>query len=82
VPGPIPGTPALVDRLADKGVPLYAITNFGDEAFELFRPTMPVLGHMRDIVVSGVEKLVKPGMRSSNWPRAGLAMSRGDAVRG
>jgi hypothetical protein len=43
---------------------------------------MPVLGHMRDIVVSGVEKLVKPGMRSSNWPRAGLAMSRGDAVRG
>lgn len=61
VPGPIPGTPALVDRLADKGVPLYAITNFGDEAFELFRPTMPVLGHMRDIVVSGVEKLVKPG---------------------
>lgn len=61
VPGPIPGTPALVDRLAARGVPLYAITNFGDEAFALFRPTMPVLAHMRDIVVSGVEKLVKPG---------------------
>lgn len=61
IPGPIPGTPALVDRLAAKGVPLYAITNFGDEAFELFRPTMPALAHMRDIVVSGVEKLIKPG---------------------
>lgn len=61
VPGPIPGTSALVDRLAARGVPLYAITNFGDEAFELFRPTCPALGHMRDIVVSGVEKLVKPG---------------------
>ena len=61
VPGPIPGTPALVDRLAARGVPLYAITNFGDEAFRLFRPTMPALDHMRDIVVSGVEKLVKPG---------------------
>ncbi|MDE1916400.1 MAG: HAD family phosphatase [Sphingomonadales bacterium] len=61
VPGPIPGTPALVDRLAARGVPLYAITNFGDEAFELFRPTFPVLDHMRDIVISGVEKLVKPG---------------------
>ena len=61
LPGPIPGTPALVDRLAARGVPLYAITNFGDEAFALFRPTFPVLGHMRDIVVSGVEKLVKPG---------------------
>jgi 2-haloacid dehalogenase len=61
VPGPIPGTPALVDRLAARGVPLFAITNFGDEAFEMFRPTMPVLAHMRDIVVSGVEKMVKPG---------------------
>lgn len=60
IPGPIPGTPALVDRLAARGVPLYAITNFGDEAFELFRPTLPQLGHMRDIVVSGVEKMVKP----------------------
>jgi len=61
IPGPIPGTPALVERLAARGVPLYAITNFGDEAFALFRPTMPALSHMCDIVVSGVEKLVKPG---------------------
>jgi 2-haloacid dehalogenase len=61
IPGPIPGTPALVEQLAERGVPLYAITNFGDEAFALFRPTMPALRHMRDIVVSGVEKLVKPG---------------------
>jgi 2-haloacid dehalogenase len=60
IPGPIPGTPALVDRLAAGGVPLYAITNFGDEAFALFRPTLPQLEHMRDIVVSGVEKMVKP----------------------
>ncbi|WP_206241997.1 HAD family hydrolase [Novosphingobium terrae] len=60
IPGPIPGTPALVDRLAARGVPLYAITNFGVEAFDLFRPTMPQLEHMRDIVVSGEEKMVKP----------------------
>lgn len=60
IPGPIPGTPALVDRLAARGVPLYAITNFGVEAFDLFRPTMPQLEHMRDIVVSGAEKMVKP----------------------
>ncbi|HZU63884.1 MAG TPA: HAD family phosphatase [Novosphingobium sp.] len=61
LPGPIPGTPALVERLAARGVPLYAITNFGDEAFARFRPTFPVLAHMGDIVISGVEKLVKPG---------------------
>lgn len=60
VPGPVPGTHALVDALAARGVPQYAITNFGADAFAMFRPTFPVLDHMRDIVVSGVERLTKP----------------------
>ncbi|NVD44829.1 HAD-IA family hydrolase [Qipengyuania atrilutea] len=61
IPGPVPGTPELIDRLAANDVPLYAITNFGAEFWERFHPTMSVLGHFRDIVVSGREKLVKPG---------------------
>ena len=60
VPGPVPGTAALVDALAARGVPLYAITNFGAEFWEEFRPTEPVLNHFREIVVSGQEKLAKP----------------------
>jgi 2-haloacid dehalogenase len=60
VPGPIAGTHDLVNRLSARGVPQYAITNFGDETFALFRPTFPILGSMRDIVVSGTERLVKP----------------------
>lgn len=60
VPGPVPGTHDLVRRLAARGVPQFAITNFGADAFALFRPTFPVLDHMRDIVVSGTECLVKP----------------------
>jgi 2-haloacid dehalogenase len=60
VPGPIEGTHPLVERLARRGVPQYSITNFGAEAFALFRPTFPILDHMRDIVVSGTERLVKP----------------------
>lgn len=60
IPGPVPGSVALVERLAAKGVPLYAITNFGAEFWDQFRPTFPPLDHMRDIVVSGVEKLAKP----------------------
>lgn len=60
LPGPVPGTHALIERMAARAVPQYAITNFGDEAFALFRPTFPVLDHMRDIVVSGVERLIKP----------------------
>lgn len=60
VPGPVPGTAALVDALAARGVPLYAITNFGAEFWEEFRPTAPVVDHFREIVVSGQEKLAKP----------------------
>lgn len=60
VPGPVPGSLELVEALDDAGVPLYAITNFGAEFWDIFRPTAPVFDRFRDIVVSGVEKLVKP----------------------
>lgn len=61
VPGPVPGSLDLVEALAARGVPLYAITNFGADTWAMFRPTFPILDHMRDIVVSGHERLVKPG---------------------
>ena len=60
LPGPVPGTPALIEQLAARGVPQYAITNFGVDAWAMFRPTFPVLDHLRDIVVSGAERLIKP----------------------
>jgi len=60
VPGPVPGTAALVAALAARGVPLFALTNFGVDSWAMFRPTFPLLDHMRDIVVSGAEGLVKP----------------------
>ena len=60
IPGPIPGTAELIERLDDAGVPLFAITNFGAEFWDMFRPTQPVLNRFRDIVVSGREKLAKP----------------------
>ncbi len=60
IPGPVPGTAALIERLAARDVPLYAITNFGAEFWAQFRPTEPVLDRFRDIVVSGMEKLAKP----------------------
>lgn len=61
LPGPVAGTHDLIGRLAEGGVPQYAITNFGVEAWAMFRPTFPILDHLQDIVVSGVERLVKPG---------------------
>jgi 2-haloacid dehalogenase len=60
IPGPIAGMPALVERLHDAGVPLYIITNFGDEFWSMFRPTQPLFDRFEDILVSGVEKMVKP----------------------
>ncbi|WP_427964363.1 HAD-IA family hydrolase [Altererythrobacter sp.] len=60
IPGPVPGTTALIERLAQTDMPLYVITNFGAEFWEEFRPTQPVLDHFGDIVVSGQERLAKP----------------------
>lgn len=60
IPGPVPGTAALVERLAARGVPLFALTNFAAPFWEAFRPRHPVFDHFQDIVVSGAEKLAKP----------------------
>lgn len=60
IPGPMPGSLELVERLDAAGVPLFAITNFGHEFWEAFRPTQPVFDRFRNIIVSGTEKLMKP----------------------
>ncbi len=60
IPGPVPGSLELVAELAARGVPLFAITNFGDDTWAAFRPTQPVFRQFRAIVVSGVEKIAKP----------------------
>lgn len=60
IPGPVPGSLELVERLDAAGVPLFAITNFGHEFWEGFRPTQPIFDRFQDIIVSGTEKLAKP----------------------
>ena len=60
LPGAIPGTHAIVRRLAAAGVPLFALTNFGAEFFAGFRPTQPIFDLFADIVVSGEERVAKP----------------------
>jgi 2-haloacid dehalogenase len=49
-----------LQELAERDVPLFAITNFGAEFWDMFRPTQPIFDRFQDIIVSGVEKLVKP----------------------
>jgi 2-haloacid dehalogenase len=60
IPGPVDGSLEIVSELAERRVPLFAITNFGAEFWDMFRPTQPIFDHFGDIIVSGAEKLVKP----------------------
>lgn len=60
IPGPVSGTLDLVARLDDAGVALFAITNFGHEFWEGFRPTQPIFDRFGGIIVSGTERLMKP----------------------
>ncbi len=60
IPGPVPGTHDLVRDLHAAGVPLYIISNFGDEFWEQFAPTQPIFDLFQGIIISGNEKLMKP----------------------
>ncbi|MFC4291260.1 HAD family hydrolase [Sphingorhabdus arenilitoris] len=60
IPGPVEGSLEILEQLSASSVPLFAITNFGAEFWDLFRPTQPVFDLFTDIIVSGREKLVKP----------------------
>lgn len=61
IPGHVPGTHGLVRRLSGRGVPLFSITNFASVFWAEFRSREPIFDLFTDIVVSGDEKLAKPG---------------------
>ena len=60
IPGPVEGMHELVHELSDVGVPLYIISNFGDEFWEQFAPTQPIFERFQGVIISGKEKLMKP----------------------
>ena len=60
LPAAIPATHEIVRRLAGRGVPLYALTNFGAEFWAGFRPVQPIFDLFADVVVSGEERVAKP----------------------
>jgi 2-haloacid dehalogenase len=60
VPGAIEGSVAILEELHDKGVPLYAITNWNSDTFRATCDRFQFLKLFRDTVVSGDEKLIKP----------------------
>lgn len=58
---PVPGVHEIVAELDQKGVPLFAITNFSADFWPPFAERESAFfRRFRDIVVSGEEKLMKP----------------------
>ncbi|ESQ84565.1 hypothetical protein AEAC466_09440 [Asticcacaulis sp. AC466] len=58
--GLIPETISVIEDLHAKGVPLYALTNMPTEKADMVFSKSPVFGYFKDIIVSGVEKRIKP----------------------
>jgi 2-haloacid dehalogenase len=80
IPCAVPGMLDLVRELDVRGVPLFSITNFSHEFFPPFRAEhAEIFDRFQDIVVSGVEKLVKPdpAIYALALRRFGLASGEG-----
>lgn len=80
VPGPVPGMVELVEQLAARGVPLFAITNFSHEFWPPFRAQWPLFDHFTDIVVSGEERLTKPDPSIYNLALRRFGLAPGEAI--
>lgn len=61
--GYVPGMPGLMARLEERRVPLFGLSNLPDEVAEETFDAFPMLKLLRDVVVSGAEKVVKPDPR-------------------
>jgi 2-haloacid dehalogenase len=62
ISGPIMGTVEILEDLAERKVPLYAITNWAAETFDIVRrdPAYAFLDLFREIYVSGSLRMAKP----------------------
>jgi 2-haloacid dehalogenase len=61
ITGPVPGVHEIVDELDERGVPLFAITNFSADLWAPFAAREEAFfARFRDIVVSGHVKMLKP----------------------
>ena len=61
--GAIEGTVEVLRELRERGVRLYALSNWSAETFPVARPMFPFLEWFDGIVISGEVKMVKPDPR-------------------
>ena len=80
VPGAIEGTVALLAEVRDRGVPIYAISNWSAETFPPLAQRFAFLSWFRDIVISGNEHVIKPDARIFHALLTRNAIAPGSAV--
>ncbi|WP_341675547.1 HAD family phosphatase [Niveibacterium sp. SC-1] len=75
---PIPGSLAMLEEMKQRGLRLYALTNWSAEDFATAYERFPFLRSFEGIVVSGEEGLVKPDRRIYEllFERYGVAPTR------
>ena len=61
--GQIPGMEEFIKDLKAKDYRVFGLTNWSEETFALVRHVYPVLDLMEDMVVSGIERVMKPDHR-------------------
>ena len=73
--GPIAETEGAIDALAQRGVPMFGLTNMPQSTAAACFAMSPAFDRLSDIVVSGVERLCKPdpAIFALSAQRAGLA---------
>lgn len=78
IPGPIPGTVAVLEALKAAGFPVHGLTNFGAETFPTARRRFGFLNAFDTVVVSGEEGVIKPDPKIYEIliERAGLTPAR------
>lgn len=78
--GSIDGVERLVEGIAGRGRPLYALSNMPAEAWPQVREAYPVMARFRQVVVSGEIKLVKPDPRIFHYTLAKMGGPSPDEV--
>jgi 2-haloacid dehalogenase/putative hydrolase of the HAD superfamily len=62
--GPVPETVAVIEALAERDTPQFALTNMPQSKWPMVQAVSPVhFGHFRDAIVSGDEGVIKPQRR-------------------
>lgn len=77
---PEPGTAEVIAELLDAGVPLGALTNWAADTFAIARSRYDVLESFPEIVISGLEGIVKPDPAIFLLACSRLGVEPGDAV--